>query len=433
MSSIIKGLKGVREQTKGSKGRSEWDTGMPGYVPADWPTEPEGREDDEYHRQPKLGTGEPVRVAPMTKAKISYEDSEGEVDGKKYNNILKINTKDETAANSALKQWEATEWGAKEIVKKDTESDPDNTLVYIIDNHKYGMWKPFEDSPGKDPFKFSEEFKSVTEAKSDDPDYDKALKRFKQGNPPAKGKSPIKKDLSEADSPKLYPDQLARNAFNIARQIAYDETVPEILVQLNKLADENLSVDQKQQFKDAENRVFKARNHLESEVYKLSEIFAKDPYTDEDKYEELDEMTRSNFLAQMGTGTFENTDQKKKGKTFIPSFPGYPRITLKKINKMLSDYGWEVIEDYDYYNRIVLRNTRTNEKRKYQVIEGLDNQSIEEGDVSSDNASPAKKNLYTIKDRNGDVLERFQTEKEAVDALKKLDDQSFYRIVVTKL
>jgi hypothetical protein len=34
----------------------------------------------------------------------------------------------------------------------------------------------------------------VAEAKSDDPEYEKALKRFKQGTPPIKGKSPIKPD-----------------------------------------------------------------------------------------------------------------------------------------------------------------------------------------------------------------------------------------------
>ena len=89
-------------------------------------------------------------------------------------------------------------------------------------------------------------------------------------------------------TPKLDPDRLAREAFKIVKQIGYDHTVPQILIELETLAEENLPPEKIAELKQAEDRVFEARNHLESEIYKLSEIFAKDPYTDEDDFEDED-------------------------------------------------------------------------------------------------------------------------------------------------
>jgi hypothetical protein len=141
-----------------SKGRAEWDTGMPGYVPKDWPTEPEGREDDEYHREPRLGT-EPtvIRGRKPETVQRQFKSEEGITpNNKEYNEKMTIDTKDEFTINAERKQFDDVNWGAKDIVDIDAESDPEGTVFYIY-NHS----KPYKDKPPRDPFVFSEEYKKA--------------------------------------------------------------------------------------------------------------------------------------------------------------------------------------------------------------------------------------------------------------------------------
>jgi type II secretory pathway component PulJ len=90
--------------------------------------------------------------AKFTKGReVKYVEQEGAApNGKKYNRQYVIHAKDKATAEHEAYLFDKHEWGAKNIVDTAKEENADGTItytLYIVDNHKYGMWKPWKDQP----------------------------------------------------------------------------------------------------------------------------------------------------------------------------------------------------------------------------------------------------------------------------------------------
>ena len=83
--------------------------------------------------------------------KVEYVNQEGSApNGKEYNKLYVIHAKDEVTAQHEEYMFDKHEWGAKKVVDVQKEKNEDGTVthtLYIVDNHKYGMWKPWKDKP----------------------------------------------------------------------------------------------------------------------------------------------------------------------------------------------------------------------------------------------------------------------------------------------
>jgi hypothetical protein len=88
------------------------------------------------------------------KRKVEYVDQEGSApNGQKYNKLYVINAKDMQTANHEEYLFDKHEWGAKKVVDTKKEQNEDGSVtatLYIVDNHKYGMWKPWKNMPAKE-------------------------------------------------------------------------------------------------------------------------------------------------------------------------------------------------------------------------------------------------------------------------------------------
>lgn len=91
--------------------------------------------------------------------KTDFVDQEGEApNGKRYNKLYVIDAPNQVGAMRAESSFERHHWGAKDISDKVTKRDEHGrylVILYIVDNHKYGQWKPFKDSVPKKPISFS--------------------------------------------------------------------------------------------------------------------------------------------------------------------------------------------------------------------------------------------------------------------------------------
>lgn len=91
----------------------------------------------------------------LEKRKTEMFDKEGEApNGKRYNRIYQIDAVDEPTAQAEVRGFNEYHWGAKHIVdvrrlKAHDSEYPVRFKVYIVDNHKYGMWKPFPGVEGQ--------------------------------------------------------------------------------------------------------------------------------------------------------------------------------------------------------------------------------------------------------------------------------------------
>jgi hypothetical protein len=85
------------------------------------------------------------------KRKVEYVDQEGSApNGKKHNKLYVIDAQDEATARHEEYLFDKHEWGAKKVVDTKLEKNEDGTVrltLYIVDNHKYGFWRPWKDSP----------------------------------------------------------------------------------------------------------------------------------------------------------------------------------------------------------------------------------------------------------------------------------------------
>jgi hypothetical protein len=87
------------------------------------------------------------------KRTVKWVDKEGEApNGHRYNKMFVVDAIDEATAAHEVYLFDKHEWGAKKIVdirrsKSDNPDLPVRYKMYIVDNHKHGMWKPF---PGEE-------------------------------------------------------------------------------------------------------------------------------------------------------------------------------------------------------------------------------------------------------------------------------------------
>lgn len=69
--------------------------------------------------------------------------------GQKYNSRYIINAADKSTADMEEHSFTDYHWGAKKLVDKEYGKDGDRVVLtlYMVDNHKYGLWRPWKDSP----------------------------------------------------------------------------------------------------------------------------------------------------------------------------------------------------------------------------------------------------------------------------------------------
>lgn len=83
--------------------------------------------------------------------KVEYVNQEGSApNGKEYNKLYVIHAKDAVTAQHEEYMFDKHEWGAKKVVDVQKEKNEDGTVthtLFIVDNHKYGLWKPWKDKP----------------------------------------------------------------------------------------------------------------------------------------------------------------------------------------------------------------------------------------------------------------------------------------------
>jgi hypothetical protein len=119
------------------------------------PQEPEDVPDD-------LPIQDPFKQDPAKLAKVEYSKDEGEApNGKRYNMVMSVSGPSNAVRNE-VEMFNKHHWGAKKIVdmktiEAKTPNGPAQYTVYIVDNHKYGMWTPFKgEKPVGEPLVFKE-------------------------------------------------------------------------------------------------------------------------------------------------------------------------------------------------------------------------------------------------------------------------------------
>jgi len=154
MSNILKGLLNEANPYRISEPEREY--GAPFQSrPRMGPQEPEDVPDD-------LPPQDPFKQDPAKLAKVEYSKDEGEApNGKRYNTVMSISGPSNAVRNE-VEMFNKHHWGAKKIVdmktiEAKTPNGPAQYTVYIVDNHKYGMWTPFKgEKPVGEPLVFKE-------------------------------------------------------------------------------------------------------------------------------------------------------------------------------------------------------------------------------------------------------------------------------------
>lgn len=83
------------------------------------------------------------------KRTVKWVDQEGEApNGQRFNKMVVVDAVDEASAAHEVYLFDKHEWGAKKIVdiRRAKSGNPDLPVrykMYIVDNHKHGMWTPF--------------------------------------------------------------------------------------------------------------------------------------------------------------------------------------------------------------------------------------------------------------------------------------------------
>lgn len=70
--------------------------------------------------------------------------------GQKYNSVYTIAAPNKASADSEAYSFKDYHWGAKKVVDQAYRDLGDGRVelkLYVVDNHKYGLWRPWKDSP----------------------------------------------------------------------------------------------------------------------------------------------------------------------------------------------------------------------------------------------------------------------------------------------
>jgi len=159
MSRILKGLTEAKITDLGPGDEATWPaySGHPN-DPRD-PPRRRGRAEPDYDSEPYDPWADHYRKQDAAQKKyksevdVQYSDKEGVApNGKRYNNTFLVRSKTPYQGDNEIYKFNDAHWGAKNIVdteKKnpEKEGDPYLTLVYYVDNHKHGYWKPWKDEP----------------------------------------------------------------------------------------------------------------------------------------------------------------------------------------------------------------------------------------------------------------------------------------------
>lgn len=113
-----------------------------------------GRSEDDYVEP----HDEPIKFKQDPNARPQYSISKDENRQAGYNMTLTVKAPTTQKAQWAAESYVDSEWGAKKQVGKITPVADGVVQVHMIDNHKYGMWKPWKDEdPIAKPISFNEE------------------------------------------------------------------------------------------------------------------------------------------------------------------------------------------------------------------------------------------------------------------------------------
>ena len=86
------------------------------------------------------------RKAQETAPKQTHKQEDGIApNGEKYNTVVTFSGPDATRNKHGADSYKEYHWGAKKVV--DTKQGHDSYTLYVVDNHRRGYWKPWEDQP----------------------------------------------------------------------------------------------------------------------------------------------------------------------------------------------------------------------------------------------------------------------------------------------
>jgi hypothetical protein len=109
--------------------------------PEDVPDAGPSAEDEYYARQDRQAA-----AAKLTEPKQTTKQVDGEApNGEKYNTVVTLTGPDDQRLLRAAREYADYHWGAKKIVAQ--QVSPGSLVLYVVDNHRYGYWRPWQDSP----------------------------------------------------------------------------------------------------------------------------------------------------------------------------------------------------------------------------------------------------------------------------------------------
>lgn len=86
------------------------------------------------------------KKAQETAPKQSHKQEDGIApNGEKYNTVVTFSGPDADRNKHGAASYKEHHWGAKKVV--DTKQGRDSYTIYVVDNHRRGYWKPWEDQP----------------------------------------------------------------------------------------------------------------------------------------------------------------------------------------------------------------------------------------------------------------------------------------------
>ena len=112
--------------------------------------------DDLYRKQDKS------KQEYNKQVKVDYLNKEGTApNGERFNNIFYIQATSPLQIDNEIRKFKDSHWGAKQIV--DVKKEDNTALVFIIDKHKHGYWKPWKDTESIEESTSIEKFQKVLE------------------------------------------------------------------------------------------------------------------------------------------------------------------------------------------------------------------------------------------------------------------------------
>jgi hypothetical protein len=131
---------------------SDWDyydavkrAGRSKYSDDDFEPRDSGPTDDEiFHDKQARKQQELAKTAPQQR----QVDGDGQApNGERYNTLVTFTSPDNNRNKWAAQSYKDYHWGAKKVV--DSKNEDGVYTLYVVDNHKHGMWKPWRDQPAE--------------------------------------------------------------------------------------------------------------------------------------------------------------------------------------------------------------------------------------------------------------------------------------------